>query len=126
MDEPTIVTLADPEACSLAAAERHTEPPRGGCQDLDVPHDFFTVVGVHGMEQALLDIAHHERRALSRQGHEMGLLELAHLDLPGLRVGDGAIVSHSTASANHASPAGSISVCPSKSRVRRARVARWN
>src|SRR6266511_3300293 len=56
------------------------------------------------MEEALLDIAHHERRTLSRQGHEMGLLELAHQDLSGLRVGDGAIVSHSVASATMPPP----------------------
>src|SRR5713101_5248555 len=44
---------------------------RGG-QDLGGAHDILAVIGVHRVEEALLDVAHHKRGARSHESHRMG------------------------------------------------------
>ena len=57
-----------------------------GHQDLDVAHDLFAVVGVHGGEEPLLHVHEQERGAFARQRHRV---RSAHEDL----LGDGSETS---------------------------------
>src|SRR5215471_4429782 len=105
----------------LRHEDRYAEPARRRREHLDVPHDFFPVIDVHGGEQTLLDVDEDQGRVVVREAHVMRTARLAHRDLPTVAVTSSGLSSHIPSAVQACATTGIPGAAPRASRDQTSR-----